>query len=63
MRDPERPFLSSYEQPGSALLKRMHEASSGHPSPEQLNCVQYPPGCAVSHWRSPRVEQSVERTH
>jgi hypothetical protein len=30
---------------------------------KQSNIVQYPPGCEVSHWRLPCVEQSVATAH
>ena len=62
-RDPVGPDRSSYPQPGSALLKRTHAASSAQPFPRQLSCVQYPPGWDVSQRRSPRMEQSVETWH
>jgi hypothetical protein len=36
------------------------QAPSGQVSGSQEKTVQYPPGCARSHWRSPVREQSME---
>jgi hypothetical protein len=62
-REPNGPERSSKPQPGTALSKRTHAASSAHPPPPQLSCVQYPPGWDRSQRRSPRIEQSVETWH
>jgi hypothetical protein len=45
---------SSYAQPWTRPLKRMHAALSGQELPLQLKTVQLPAGCDVSQSRSPR---------